>query len=255
MPTKRCSNSCAMAYSAWGPRSVLAKSLRITGREPDHTGRGTPIGRMALERRVVHIEDALTDPEFADFGIAATSASSRTMLAVPLFREDRHRRSLSLPLAGRAVYRKADRISHDLCRPGGDRDRECPAVQRIARPDRRTGALGRRTEDAERGRTGGQLDPRSRAVLSTILTRSVGLAGAEAGAIFRYSRAERAFRLVEAVGWDEATLRSVRELAIPETDRDGRGDRPPCSIADRGSAERAPNPLRDLASPTAIAPY
>ena len=49
----------------------------------------------------------------------------------------------------------------DLCRPGGDRDRECPAVQRIARPHRRARELGRRAEDAERGRAGGQLDARS----------------------------------------------------------------------------------------------
>ena len=48
-----------------------------------------------------------------------------------------------------------------------------------------------------------------RAVLSTVLTRSVDLAGADGGAIFRYSRVERAFHLVEAVGWDEAFARSV----------------------------------------------
>src|SRR5207237_745286 len=47
-------------------------------------------------------------------------------------------------------------------------------------------------------------------VLSTILNRSVGLTGADAGVIFRYGQAERVFRLVEAVGWDDALVEQVR---------------------------------------------
>src|SRR5262249_52566243 len=53
-------------------------------RNPIVPGRGTPIGRMALERRVVHVEDALADPEFADLE-SQTLGGFRTMLAVPLF--------------------------------------------------------------------------------------------------------------------------------------------------------------------------
>jgi GAF domain-containing protein len=40
-----------------------------------------------------------------------------------------------------------------------------------------------------------------RTVLSTILTRSVGMTGADAGAVFRYRPADHSFSLVEAVGW------------------------------------------------------
>src|SRR5262249_6543368 len=53
-------------------------------RNPILPGRGTPIGRMALERRVVHVEDALADPEFADLE-SQNLGGFRTMLAVPLF--------------------------------------------------------------------------------------------------------------------------------------------------------------------------
>jgi signal transduction histidine kinase len=84
--------------------------------------------------------------------------------------------------------------------------------------------------------------------LSTVLTRSVGLIGAESGVIYRYSRAERAFRFVEAVGYTEAMLREVRELNIPEN-MTGMGEaiarRAPLQIPDL--RERAPNPLRDQA--------
>ena len=86
-----------------------------------------------------------------------------------------------------------------------------------------------------------------RAVLSTILTRSLGLTGANAGAVFRYSRAERLFRLVEAVGWDEALLRSVGDLRLAEAETamgEAVARRAPVQIADL--AERANAPLRDL---------
>ena len=55
-----------------------------------------------------------------------------------------------------------------------------------------------------------------RAVLSTILTRSVRMTGADAGAVFRYYIADRSYRLVEAFGWDEALLRSLGERHISE---------------------------------------
>jgi hypothetical protein len=85
----------------------------------------------------------------------------------------------------------------------------------------RTAELGRSVDELKMLSEVGQavsstLDLRS--VLSTILTSSLGLTVANAGAIFRYSRAERAFRLVEAVGWDEALMRSIGDLRLAETE-------------------------------------
>jgi signal transduction histidine kinase len=74
-------------------------------------------------------------------------------------------------------------------------------------------------------------------VLSTILTRSVGMTGADAGAVFRYGLADRSFRLVEAFGWGEALLRSIGDLRIPETE----------TSMGEAAARRAPVQLADLA--------
>jgi signal transduction histidine kinase len=85
-----------------------------------------------------------------------------------------------------------------------------------------------------------------RTVLWTILSRSVELAGAHAGAIFRFSPGERAFLLVEAVGWDAALLNSVARSAVPEGETamgEAAARRIPIQIADL--AERASAPLRD----------
>ena len=52
---------------------------------PMTPGRGSGIGRAALEGRVVHIADILADPEFARPEVVATGR--RTVLGVPLLRE------------------------------------------------------------------------------------------------------------------------------------------------------------------------
>jgi GAF domain-containing protein len=54
---------------------------------PIKPGHGTAIGRMALERRVIHIGDALNDPDYTPNEFQRLGRF-RTMLAVPLFRED-----------------------------------------------------------------------------------------------------------------------------------------------------------------------
>ncbi|MGH8432070.1 MAG: GAF domain-containing protein, partial [Solimonas sp.] len=54
---------------------------------PFQVGRGTASGRVVLERRPVHIEDVLEDPEYTYTG-GQSAAGFRTMLGLPLLRED-----------------------------------------------------------------------------------------------------------------------------------------------------------------------
>ncbi|HEV8533515.1 MAG TPA: GAF domain-containing protein [Methylomirabilota bacterium] len=48
-------------------------------------GRGSAAGRAALERRTIHIEDALSDPEYT-FGVRQLVDPLRTVLAIPMVR-------------------------------------------------------------------------------------------------------------------------------------------------------------------------
>src|SRR5262249_9049359 len=86
-----------------------------------------------------------------------------------------------------------------------------------------------------------------RSVLSTILTRSVEMTGSDAGAVFRYRLADRSFSLVEAFGWDDALLRSVGDLRMPE-DATAMGEaasrRAPVQLADITAGPSYP--LRDM---------
>jgi two-component system NtrC family sensor kinase len=54
---------------------------------PFAPGRGTTVGRVAMERRAVHIEDVLSDPDYANSESQRISGF-RTMLGIPLIRED-----------------------------------------------------------------------------------------------------------------------------------------------------------------------
>jgi two-component system NtrC family sensor kinase len=66
---------------------VPAEYKEFQARNPIPPSRGTLAGRTALERRVVHIEDAAADPEYTRVE-AVQLGRQRTMLGVPLIRED-----------------------------------------------------------------------------------------------------------------------------------------------------------------------
>ncbi len=206
-------------------------------RSPTLPGRGTVTGRVAIERRVVHIEDAAVDPEYS----AVTSqqlGQTRTMLGVPLFRGETVTGVITLSRSRVEPF-----TEKQIALVTTFADQAVIAIENarlLGELRDRTAELGRSVEElkmlGEVGRAvSSTLD--LRAVLSTILTASLGMTWATAGAIFRYIRTERAFRLVEAVGWDEALLGSVGDLSIAETE----------TVMSEAASRRTPIQLTDLA--------
>jgi GAF domain-containing protein/anti-sigma regulatory factor (Ser/Thr protein kinase) len=214
---------------------------------PVSPGRGTVAGRTALTASVVHIPDARLDPEYT-WGEFIRVAKTPTMLGVPLLRE-------GVPVGVIVLARERVEPFSDkqieLVRTFADQAVIAIENARLFNELRaRTDELGSSVAELKMLSEVGQavsstLDLRS--VLSTILNASLGVTWANAGAIFRYSRAERAFRLVEAVGWDEALARSVRELRVAETESamgEAAALRAPIQLADL--AQRESYPLRDV---------
>ncbi|MGE0036374.1 MAG: GAF domain-containing protein [Xanthobacteraceae bacterium] len=73
-------------YLVAGNRVEAAHISYLAGR-PVAVGRGSITGRVALERRTIHVPDVLADPEFDQFEWQRVGRQ-RTVLGVPLLRED-----------------------------------------------------------------------------------------------------------------------------------------------------------------------
>jgi GAF domain-containing protein len=69
--------------AAWGASAEL---IAFYDRNPPPPGRGTLLGRTLLERRTIHIEDCLADPEY-QWAESQKVGGYRTLLGVPLLRE------------------------------------------------------------------------------------------------------------------------------------------------------------------------
>jgi len=67
----------------YGPPTELRTLLR---QHPIRSGRGTLVGRIALERGAVHIPDVLADPEYR-WAEAQRAGGYRTLLGIPLLRD------------------------------------------------------------------------------------------------------------------------------------------------------------------------
>jgi two-component system, NtrC family, sensor kinase len=69
-----------------GTYNVAAEYVAYLERHPVRVDRASTIGRVGVERRVVHIHDVQADPEY-DFPPARVLGGTRTTLGVPLLRE------------------------------------------------------------------------------------------------------------------------------------------------------------------------
>jgi GAF domain-containing protein/anti-sigma regulatory factor (Ser/Thr protein kinase) len=216
---------------------------RMTSIRP---GTGTVVGRAALEGRTVQILDAWTDPLY-EAKEDARVGGVHTMIGVPLLRE-----GLPIGVIGLARMRVEPFTDKQIELVSTFADQAVIAIENA----RLVGELRSRTDDLARsveelkalGEVGQEVSSSLdlRHVLVTILNRSVSLTGSDAGAIFRYSRAERAFHFVEAAGYSEAMVGEVRDLNVGETMTalgDAIAQRVPLQIPDL--LLRPSNPLRD----------
>ncbi len=194
----------------------------------------------------MHIEDAAADREYT-LVEAMQLGQLRTMLGVPLMREGT---LLGVLVLNRLHVDPFTEKQIQLVRTFADQAVIAMENARLITELRdRTGELARSVEELKALAEVGQAVSSTldlRAVLSTVLNRSVALTEADAGVIFRYSEGQGAFHLAEAVGWEAALVAQVREMRI-ERDATLMGEavtrRSPAQIADL--RERPSNVLRD----------
>src|SRR5215467_13873822 len=212
-------------------------------------GRGWFTGRAFVDRKPVHVHDlqAAAD-EFPDGSAYARRFGHRTILAVPLLRENE--------AIGALVIRRAE------VRPFTDKQiallttfarqaviaienvRLFDAVQArtrdLARSVEELRALGEVTQAVN-----STLDLET--VLSTIVAKAVQLSGTDAGAIYVFDEVQQLFRLRATYGFSENSVAAVQgqHLGASDAIRQATQAGQPQEIADIG--DEPPSPVREIA--------
>jgi two-component system, NtrC family, sensor kinase len=177
-------------------------------------GRGTLVGRVALEGRTVQIADAWNDPDYADKE-AARMGQARSMLGVPLLRDGE--------MIGAFALARTDLV------PFTDRevelvttfaDQAVIAIENVRLFDEvqtRTAALARSVAELQAleevlRAVNSSLDLET--VLATIISRAVQLSQADEGTIYEFDDVEQVFVPKAAFGMSSERVEALRERKV-----------------------------------------
>ncbi len=199
-------------------------------------GPGSGVGRAALERRTVHIPDALADPEYT-LHEAQRVGQFRTVLAVPMLRE-----GVLIGVFGMLRSRVQPFTDKQIELVTTFADQAVIAIENVRllqELQARTRELARSVEELK------ALGEVSRAVsstldlptvLSTIVTRAVQLSATRAGGIYEYDEATREFDLRATYQVEDEFVKVLRAAPI----RLGEG------ATGQAAAARAPVQITDV---------
>jgi signal transduction histidine kinase len=216
---------------------------------PFEAGRGTATGRAVVEGRIIHVADVLADAEYIFPEEGRRLGNLRTNVAVPLLRGDTLIGVFTLVRTHVAPFSEKE---IELLTTFADQAVIAIENARLFEELRdRSAELARSVDELTTLREVGQAVSSTLelgTVLETIVTRAVALAGADAGAIYRYRKSDRQFRLGTSCGLGDELTANVRGVSIREEEtvslRRAIAERAPTQISD---LDKAPHlPLRDL---------
>jgi signal transduction histidine kinase len=226
---------------------LLAHTLKDTEiadyleQNPIPTGANSFAGRAVLERRVVHVPDVLAHPEIGTQKHLQRTRV-RTMLVVPLLREDEPIGALSLSrteVPPRPFSDKQIELVTTFASQAVIAINNVGLFEEVQARNRDLTALG------EVGRAvSSTLD--LKVVLKTIVDRAVDLSGTDAGSIFYYREETGRFELGESVGLDQQVVEKFQKLDISAREgglAEAIARRQPLPIPDL--TQRPNDPLRD----------
>ena len=215
---------------------------------PVPLGRGSGIGRAALERRSIHIHDIRSDPEYTYAG--QEIAPYRTVLVIPMLRADEL-------LGVIAIHRHEVRpfMDNQIALMGTFADQAAIAIENsrlLTELQARTAELTRSVQELQAlGEVSQALSSTLdlETVLSTIVSRANQLAGTDGGSVYEYDERRDAFHLRATDNLTEEVVVVARRTPIPR----GEGvlgrmavTRGPVQIPDIGQEGVYRSPLRDV---------
>jgi signal transduction histidine kinase len=210
-------------------------------------GRGTLVGRTALDAAAVHIPDVLADPDYT-WAESQKRGGFRAMLGIPLMREGTPVGVLALTRSAATPFtvKQIELVTTFA-------DQAVIAIENVRLFDEvqaRTRELGRSVNELQALGEVSQainstLDVEN--VLRTIVTKAVELSLTDAGAIYVYEEARDEFRLRATYGMSEAMIAALtdRHVGVGETHiGDAARQRESIQVADL--RDDAPSPVNDI---------
>jgi signal transduction histidine kinase/CheY-like chemotaxis protein len=199
-----------VAFAAGGSESY--RDLLINN--PVSQGLGTLVGKVALERRTIHIPDVLEDPDYK-WEESLRRGGQRTMLGVPILDDGQVIGVVSLirtevnPFSKRQIA-----LVTDFAAQGAIAIQTGNLFKRL---ESQRVELERSVEELEALADVGEavsstLDLQE--VLQSIVTIAVDLSGTDGGSIFEFDPDTEEFRLSTAYGTEDALIRDLQGTRI-----------------------------------------
>jgi signal transduction histidine kinase len=234
-------------YHVAAANNAEEEFVRYAREHPLAPGRGSLIGRTALESRTVHFPDCLADPEYT---------------VVEYQKVGKYRSTLGVPLVRDGVTIGVIALMRSVVKPFTDKqielvetfaDQAVIAIENVRLFDEvqaRTAELGRSVEELRAlgevsHAVNSTLDLET--VLDTIVAKAVQLSATDAGAIYVFSKLRQKFRLRATYGMSKELIEAIEKQAI------GAGESYIGTATQRREAvqvpdldEEPPSPMRNL---------
>ena len=203
---------------------------------PITPGRGTLVGRTALEGHTVHIPDVVADPEYT-WTEAIKRGGSRTMLGVPLLREGTPIGVLNLVRSHRPFTDKQIELVTTFA------DQAVIAIENVRLFDEvqaRTRELSQSVGELQAlGEVSQAVNStlELETVLATIVAKAVQISNTDAGVIYVFDELDQTLRVRATYGLSEELVAAIRDqpaAAASDALRQAVRDRQPQEIADIG---------------------
>jgi GAF domain-containing protein len=200
-------------YHLVAAKDARAKRVEYLKNNPIIPGRDSAVGRVALERRPVHILDVLADPEYSLS--MQGDPGYRTILGIPLLRDGA---VIGVIVLTRGVVQPFENPQIELVSTFADQ--ALIAIENVRLFDEVQARTSELTQSVDELRALGEV---SRAVnstvdlvtvLNTIVAKATQLSGTEAGAIYVFDETVQEFHLRATYGMDDAIISEIKDRHI-----------------------------------------
>ena len=191
---------------------MVAEHLTYLARNAISIDRGAVIGRVAIEKRTIHVPDVLADPEFDRFEWQKIGRQ-RTVLGVPLLREGT---LIGVIILARTAVAPFTEKQIELVTTFADQ--AVIAIENARLFDEVQARTRELTQSVEELRALGVVSQAVNStldlqtVLDTIVAKAAQISGTEAGAIYVLDETSKEFQLSATFGMSEDMIAAVRNL-------------------------------------------